>query len=56
MITLQQTQQDQELRCQCLLRAFADINQGFTDWYKATQHEVELMEEELTAQLAVSDL
>lgn len=55
MITLQQTQQSQEIRCQCLLRAFADINQGFTDWYKATQDEIEHMEQELTAQLALSD-
>lgn len=41
----------QDVRPACLLRAFADINCDFADWYQATQLEVDELEKELVDDL-----
>ncbi|WP_428075643.1 hypothetical protein [Candidatus Avelusimicrobium luingense] len=41
----------QDVRPACLLRAFADINCDFADWYQATQLEIDKLEKELAEDL-----
>ncbi|MCQ2410434.1 MAG: hypothetical protein MJ053_02715 [Elusimicrobiaceae bacterium] len=50
--TVQQTR----LRRKHLFQAFKDINRGFTDWYKATQLEIDTWEQETASLLLKGNL
>ena len=41
----------QDIRQECLFRAFSDITYNFSDWYQATQLEIGEMEQELANRL-----
>ena len=42
---------EQRVRSKCLFRAFSDINDNFSDWYRATQLDIYNLESELAMQL-----
>jgi hypothetical protein len=39
-----------------LRRMFSEMNHGFTDWYKATQLEIDLLEEDMIRRLRNGNL